>query len=178
VPKLRRLFLPWRPGFEPRSGHVGFVGDKVALGQVFSVYFGCFPYQFLFHWLLHIHHRLSSGAGTIGQLVADVPSGPSLTPPQETKKKKKKIKTTQQSVITDGNSECRSQKSIFLWDMTPCSPVVHRCYRRASSGLRVSQASNHKDVVSKYSSVNFFWTTRRHVPEDSTLHNYPWENFK
>jgi hypothetical protein len=28
-----------------------------------------------------------TGAGTIGQLVADVPSGPSLTPPQETKKK-------------------------------------------------------------------------------------------
>jgi hypothetical protein len=25
-----------RPGFEPRSGHVGFVVDKVALGQVFS----------------------------------------------------------------------------------------------------------------------------------------------
>jgi hypothetical protein len=29
----------------------------------------------------------SSGAGTIGQLVADIPSGLSLTPPQETKKK-------------------------------------------------------------------------------------------
>jgi hypothetical protein len=35
---------------------------------------------------LHIHHHLSSGAGTIGQLLADVPSGLSLTPPQETKK--------------------------------------------------------------------------------------------
>jgi hypothetical protein len=30
-------------------------------------------------------HSLSSGAGTIGQLVADVPSGVSLTPPQESK---------------------------------------------------------------------------------------------
>jgi hypothetical protein len=29
--------------------------------------------------------HLSSGAGTIGQLVADVPSGLSLTPPKETK---------------------------------------------------------------------------------------------
>jgi hypothetical protein len=37
--------------------------------------------------VLHIHHHLSSGAGTLGQLVADVPSGLSLTPPQETKKK-------------------------------------------------------------------------------------------
>jgi hypothetical protein len=66
---------------------VGFVVDKVALGQVFSKHFG-FPYQFAFHRLLHTHH-LSSGAGTIGQLVADVPSGLSLTPPQETKKKNK-----------------------------------------------------------------------------------------
>jgi hypothetical protein len=69
------------------SGHVGFVVNKVALGQVFSEYFG-FPCQFSFHRLLHIHHHLSSGAGTTGQLVADVPSGLSLTPPQETKKKK------------------------------------------------------------------------------------------
>jgi hypothetical protein len=61
--------------------------DKVALGQVFSEYFG-FPCQFSFHRLVNTHH-LSSGAGTIGQLVADVPSGLNLTPPQETKKKKK-----------------------------------------------------------------------------------------
>jgi hypothetical protein len=33
-----------------------------------------------------IHHHTSTGAGAIGQLVADVPSGLSLTPPQETKK--------------------------------------------------------------------------------------------
>jgi hypothetical protein len=63
---------------------VGFVVDKMALGQVFSEYFG-FPWQFSFHRLLHTHH-LSFGAGTIGQLVADVPSGLSLTPPQETKR--------------------------------------------------------------------------------------------
>jgi hypothetical protein len=30
------------PGFQPRSGHMGFVVDKAALGQVFSDYFG-FP---------------------------------------------------------------------------------------------------------------------------------------
>jgi hypothetical protein len=28
------------PRFEPESGHVGFVVDTVALGQVFSEYFG------------------------------------------------------------------------------------------------------------------------------------------
>jgi hypothetical protein len=42
------------PGFEPGSGHVGFVVDKAALGQIFSEYFGwscqAFP------WLPHIHH--------------------------------------------------------------------------------------------------------------------------
>jgi hypothetical protein len=85
VPYLRRLvsgFPPRRPGFEPRSGHVGFVVDKVELGQVFSEYFGL-PCQFSFHRLLHIHHLLSSGSGTKGKFVADVPSGLSLTPPQE-----------------------------------------------------------------------------------------------
>jgi hypothetical protein len=69
VPQLKRLvagFPPRRPGFDPRSGHVGFVVDKVTLGQVFSD-FG-FPCQYSFHQLLHNHHHLSSGAGTIGQL--------------------------------------------------------------------------------------------------------------
>jgi hypothetical protein len=43
---------------------VGFVVDKVALGQVFSEYLG-FPCQFSFHQLLHIHHHyLSSGASS------------------------------------------------------------------------------------------------------------------
>jgi hypothetical protein len=35
-------FPPRQPGFDPRLGHVGFVVDKVALGQAFSKYFG-FP---------------------------------------------------------------------------------------------------------------------------------------
>jgi hypothetical protein len=56
--------------------------DKVAMGQVFSEYFG-FPCEFLFHLLLHTHHHLPSGAGTIDQILADVSSGFSLTPPQE-----------------------------------------------------------------------------------------------
>jgi hypothetical protein len=61
---------------------VGFVVDKAELGQVFFEYFGC-PCQ-VFHRPLHTHHHPSSGSGTIGQIVADVPSGLSLTPPQET----------------------------------------------------------------------------------------------
>jgi hypothetical protein len=65
-------------------GYVGFVVDKMELERVFSEYFGV-PCQFSLHRLLHTRHHLSSRAGTIGQLVADVPSGLSLTPPQETK---------------------------------------------------------------------------------------------
>jgi hypothetical protein len=80
VPQLRRLVI----GFDPKSGHVGFVMDKVVLEQIFSEYFG-FSRQFSFHKLLHTRH-LSSGAGTIGQLLAHVPSELSLTPSQETKK--------------------------------------------------------------------------------------------
>jgi hypothetical protein len=53
-------------GSSPGSGHVGFVVDRVALGQVFSKYFG-FPCQSSFHQLLHNHPHLSSGLCTIGQ---------------------------------------------------------------------------------------------------------------
>jgi hypothetical protein len=59
----------------------------MALGQVFSEYFG-FPCQFSFHRLLRIHHHLSSGSGTIGLLLADTPSELSPTSPQESKTKK------------------------------------------------------------------------------------------
>jgi hypothetical protein len=68
VPELKRLavgFPQRRPGFEPRSGHVGFVVEEAALDQVFSEYFG-FPCQFSFHRLRHTRNLLS---GT-GQLVA------------------------------------------------------------------------------------------------------------
>jgi hypothetical protein len=66
-----------------------FVMDKVAPEHVFFEYFG-FSCQFAFHRLLNIHH-LSSGAGTIGQLVADVPS---VTQPQESKKSKLNFTST------------------------------------------------------------------------------------
>jgi hypothetical protein len=74
---ISRFFPQLQPGFKLRSSHVGFVVNKVALGQVFSEYFG-FPCQ-AFHRLLHTHHHPSSGAGIIGQVV---PSGLNLTSPQ------------------------------------------------------------------------------------------------
>jgi hypothetical protein len=61
---------------------VGFVVDKVTMGRVFSKYIS-FPYT-TFHQLLHTHYNPSSRAGTIGQIVTDIPSGIRLTPPQET----------------------------------------------------------------------------------------------
>jgi hypothetical protein len=84
APYLRWLvagFPPRRPGFDLRSGHVGFVVDKVAFRQVSFEYFG-FPCQFTFRRRLHLHH-LSFGAGTIDQIVAEVPGELSLTPPHE-----------------------------------------------------------------------------------------------
>jgi hypothetical protein len=59
-------FPPQQPGFKPGSRHVGFVVDKVALGQIFSEYFS-FPCHSSFYQFIHNHHHLSSGAGTIGQ---------------------------------------------------------------------------------------------------------------
>jgi hypothetical protein len=38
--RLVASFPPRRPGFDPRSGYLGFVVDKVALREVFSDYFG------------------------------------------------------------------------------------------------------------------------------------------
>jgi hypothetical protein len=74
---VSRCFPPRWPGFDLGSGQVGFVVDKVALGRVFSEYFG-FHYQSSFHQILH-HHNHPEQA-TIGQSVAAVPSGHSWTP--------------------------------------------------------------------------------------------------
>jgi hypothetical protein len=57
---------PWRrPGFNPRSVHVGFVVDKMALGQVFLLSTSVSPRQFAFYQILHSSH-LPSGANTVG----------------------------------------------------------------------------------------------------------------
>jgi hypothetical protein len=56
---------------------MGFVVDNVALGRVFSEYFG-FPCQSSFH--RNSPSSQSPGAGTTGHPVADVPSGLSSTP--------------------------------------------------------------------------------------------------
>ena len=61
APQLKRLVA----GFPPlRSSHVGFVMDKVALGQVFPEYFG-FPCQSSFH---QISIGITTSKGTIGHM--------------------------------------------------------------------------------------------------------------
>jgi hypothetical protein len=64
---------------EAQVGLCGICDEQSGIGAGFSEYFG-FPCQFSFHQMLHIY--ISSGAGTIDQLVVDVPSGLSLIPPQ------------------------------------------------------------------------------------------------
>jgi hypothetical protein len=57
VPYCKRLVASFplrQPRFDPRKGYAGLVVDHVALGLVFSEYFG-FPCQFSFLQLLHIH---------------------------------------------------------------------------------------------------------------------------
>jgi hypothetical protein len=52
VPRLRQLaagLSPRRPGFDAGSVHVGFVVDKVALGQVFPPEYFSFPLSVSFH---------------------------------------------------------------------------------------------------------------------------------
>jgi hypothetical protein len=78
------VFLPRPPGFDSWSSHEGFVVEEVVLGQVFSESFG-FPCQSS-HRLLHTHNLPSSGAGTIGQIVADIPSGLKSHPTQRNTK--------------------------------------------------------------------------------------------
>jgi hypothetical protein len=78
-------FPPRRPGFDPGSGQVVFVVDKVALGQVFSEYFG-FSCQSSFHQILRHHNH--PGQATVCQSLAAVPSGPSWTPPPTMKTKR------------------------------------------------------------------------------------------
>jgi hypothetical protein len=56
--------------------------------------------------VLHTHY-LSSGAGAISQLVADVPSGLGLTPPQETKIRGIYGKGVLESQVLHNVGECR-----------------------------------------------------------------------
>jgi hypothetical protein len=114
------------------------VVDNVALGQVFSEYFG-FLFQFSFHRLLHIHH-LPSEARTISQAVADVPSGLSLTPPQELIKKRNKEEVQQRTNDSGGyclHSECHEILNITAYDHTFLQKFQSTLHGEASKNNRL-----------------------------------------
>jgi hypothetical protein len=48
-------FPPRRLGFDSGSSNVGFVVDKMSVGEIFSKYFG-FPRQFSFQQMFHTYH--------------------------------------------------------------------------------------------------------------------------
>jgi hypothetical protein len=91
-------------------------------------------------------------------------------------------------------------KTSFLWNITPCSPLkVNRrfggTYRLHLQSRRISQARNQLgagsiaflfglffypedgDMFSE-TSVHFQETTRRYIPEETTLHNHRCENLE
>jgi hypothetical protein len=115
---------------------MGFVIDKVALGQVSSMYFG-FPCQSSSHQMLHTH--LSSGAGKIGQAVTGVQSGPGLTTP-----KKIKSKTSSWTKIIFSTCYMRfevlmamNNNTTIFWDVTPWSVVEDYPYFGGTLHLRI-----------------------------------------
>jgi hypothetical protein len=75
-------FPPQRPGFDTRSGYVGFVVDKVALGQFSPITWVSSANSYSTDCSTLIIYR--PGLEKLAKIVAGVPSGLSLTPPQKT----------------------------------------------------------------------------------------------
>jgi hypothetical protein len=96
-------------------------------------------------------------------------------------------------------------KSIIFWDMTPCSPLgfnrrfggTYRLHLQGQRNRFSKPASKHVEsrafcwfaepisstlkmeaICSSETSVQTQRTTRRHIPEDYTLHNHRCENLK
>jgi hypothetical protein len=84
-------------------------------------------------------------------------------------------------------------KSIILWEVTPCSLL--RCNRRFGGTYRLHLRGRRKfqqepaseqvtvsrkmeAICSSETSVASQQTTRRHIPEDDTLHNHRCETLK
>jgi hypothetical protein len=102
-------------------------------GQVFSECFR-FPCQFSFHRLLHTRHHPSSGAGTVGQIVTDLPIALSLTPPHEIKRK---IKTS-----LSAEAKFLSYPIIVHTFSGPVSAGVKQPGREADNSLPLVPGSN------------------------------------
>jgi hypothetical protein len=129
-------------------GHsvVGFVVDKVALGQVFSEYFG-FPCQSSFHQLLHNHPHLSSGVCTIGQKWLQY-KGLSPTPPIII------IKKTQTFTINETECDLTNIRALICTRRT--AETLHMCtltYSRISE--RMNTSNNADPAVEQFTFCTF-----------------------
>jgi hypothetical protein len=96
-------------------------------------------------------------AAKIGQTVADVPSGLSLTPPQETEKKTE----TMFEALTAVNLNILRYDVVQSDNNLPMFAVVS-CLSYCST-LKVEA------VYSSETSVNLYQTTFHHVPENNTV---------
>jgi hypothetical protein len=131
---------------------VEFVVDEVALRQVFSEFFS-FPCHFLFRRLLHTHHRLLPRAGTIGQLVADVPNGLDLTSQHKKKMPKDVAEEHVHSIFRFRVSQARNH------------PEADRKF-----GLILNLKM--EATCSSETPIDFQRNTRNYIPEDRTIHYY------
>jgi hypothetical protein len=73
-------FPPWQPGLESKTDHVGFVVDKVTLGQVSSTNSHSTKCSILICHLMQVQ---------VVKLMANIASGLSLISPHKIKKKKR-----------------------------------------------------------------------------------------
>jgi hypothetical protein len=67
-------------------------------------------------------------------------------------------------------------KSIIFWDVTPCS-LLPPAYLLVLAEI-ISSTLKMEAICSSETSVATQQTTRRHIPEDDTLHNHLCENLK
>jgi hypothetical protein len=121
------------------------VVEKVALGQDFSEYFD-FPRHSI-HRLLHTHHYPSSGAGKIGQIVAELPSGLGLA------QKSDEIKFKTDNINGFEVPTAVVMKNPVFCDITSCFSlkVNRRLEEHVAFILRVSYAGNQQAAGSKKS---------------------------
>jgi hypothetical protein len=72
-----------------------------------------------------------------------------------------------------------TMKITVLWDVAPCCLIeVCRCFKGAYClHHQVIIAMMMEVVITSETSTNFYQTTRRNIPEDSSLHNLFCPNF-